>query len=95
MDQVHVFVHINRSVVRGRSGQRTGDLHILRQVGGIHGKLLHAVVCRIPRRIRGSISRVARPSERARGVLRRDVCLALTRHRLTTSEFGSPMSNAH
>ena len=77
VDQVHVFVHINRSVVRRRAGQRAGELHILRQVGGIHGKRLHTVVRRIPRRIRGSISRVPRPDERACGVLRRDVCLAL------------------
>ena len=95
VDQVHVFVHINRSIVRGSAGQRAGELHILRQVGGIHGKRLNAVVRRIPRCVCGGISRVPRPDERARGILRRDVRLALTRHRLTTSEFGSPMSNAH
>ena len=81
VDQVHVFVHINRSVVRGRASQRAGELHILRQVGGIHGKLLHAVVRRVPCRIRGSISRVPRPDERACGVLRRDVRLAFQHFR--------------
>ena len=81
VDQVLVFIHVHGAVVRGSAGQRAGELRILRQVGGIHGKLLHAVVRRIPRRIRGSISRVPRPDERARGVLRRDVRLAFQHFR--------------
>ena len=81
MDQVHVLIHINRSVVWGRASQRAGELHILRQVGGIHGKRLHTVVRRIPRRVCGGIARVPRPDERACGVLRRDVCLAFQHFR--------------
>lgn len=32
MDQVHVLVNINRSVVRGRASERTGELHIVCQL---------------------------------------------------------------
>ena len=47
VDQVHVLVDINRSVVRGSAGQGTGELRIVRQVSNIDSEFLHAVVRRV------------------------------------------------
>ena len=77
VDQVHVLVNINRSVVWRGTSQGAGELRIVRQVAGADSEFLHAVVRCIPRCIRLGISRIPCPDERARGVLRRDVRLAL------------------
>ena len=65
VDQVHVFIHVHGAVVRGRSSQRAGELHILRQVGGIHDKLFYAVVRRGLRCVCGGVARMAYAQRRS------------------------------
>ena len=77
VDQVHVHVDVDAAVVWRGTSQGTGELHIVCQVAGADSEFLHAVVRRVPRCIRLGISRIPCPDERARGVLRRDVRLAL------------------
>lgn len=87
VNQFHVLIHLNATIVWGQSGQLADALHIVHQVGNAHGQPPHAVVCCVPRRTRFHLARVLRPSKRARGILRRDVRLALGRRHLTGSEF--------
>ena len=76
-DQVHVLIHVHGAVVRGSTGQGAGEFYICRQLACIDSEFFHAIVRRVPDRIRLGISRIPCPDERARSVLRRNIRLAL------------------